>query len=129
MFDSFRKLFRRNHDEFIPLPPGFDPRVFNSIMARAITPDQQTKVLRTAYHLTQLWNSEKTAHIPRIIVMVEAAYPHLERMADLEIFGNEWLAELSIVIRYTTGSADGLIGQSEQFKQLLHEAYENVKGD
>lgn len=128
MFAALRKLFKRN-DDFIPLPPGYDPEVFNSVLARAISPEQQTRVLRTAYHLTQLWNGEKTAHIPRIIVMVEASYPHLERMSDLEIFSDEWLAELAIVIKYTTGSADGLVGQSEQFKQLLREAYENVKSD
>lgn len=61
--------------------------------------------------------------------MVDAAYPHLEKMADLEIFGNEWLAELATVIKYTCGSADGLVGQSEQFKQLLRDAYENVNSD
>ena len=128
MFDTLRKLFKRN-DNFMPLPVGYDPKVFNSIMSLAITQEQQTRVMRTAYHLTQLWNSDKMAHIPRVIVLVEANYPHLERMADLEIFGDEWLAELAIVMQYTSGSADSLAGQSEQFRQLLGEAYENLKGD
>lgn len=130
MFDNIKKLLKRN-DEFIPLPVGFgfDPEIFSQVMERAITPEQQTRVLRTAYHLNQLWNGGDTENIPRIIVMVEAAYPHLERMADLEIFGTDWLAELAIVMRLTAGSADGLVGQSEQFKELLQEAFENVKSD
>ncbi len=128
MFDNIRKLLKHNN-EFIPLPVGIDSKVFNQVMVRAITPDQQTKVLRTVYHLTQLWKVGETAHIPQIIVKVDAAYPHLERMADLEIFDTDWLAELAIVMQLTAGSADGLVGQSEQFKQLLQEAFENVKSD
>jgi hypothetical protein len=128
MFNNIKKLFKRN-DDFIPLPLGYDPQVFNLVMTRAISPEQQTRVLRTAYHLTQLWSGGETAHIPRIIVTVEVNYPHLERMADLEMFGDEWLAELAIVIKLTSGSVDGLAGQSEQFRQLLREAYENVKPD
>jgi len=128
MFDNIRKLLKHN-DEFIPLPVGYDSKVFNQVMEHAITPEQQTKVLRTTYHLTQLWRGGETAHIPQIIVMVDATYPHLELMADHEIFGTDWLAELAIVMQLTAGSADGLVGQSEQFKQLMREAYENVKSD
>jgi len=128
MFDNIRRLFKKG-DEFIPLPVGIDTKVFNQVMVRAISPDQQTKVLRTAYHLTQLWNGGETAHIPQIIVMVNAAYPHLERMADCEIFDTDWLAELAIVMQLTAGSANGLVGQSEEFKQLLREALENVQPD
>lgn len=128
MFDNLRKFFKRKED-FIPLSLDCDPEVFNVVMTRAITPEQQTGVLRTAYHLTRLWSGGETAHIPRFIVTVNATYPHLERMADLEIFGDEWLAELAVVIKLTSGSANGLVGQSEQLKQLLREAYENVKAD
>ena len=128
MFINIKKLFRRNN-EFIPLPAGYDPQVFNLVMTRAISPEQQTRVLRSAYHLTQLWNSNETARIPQIIVTVEVNYPHLERMADLEMFGDEWLAELATIMKLTSGSADGLVSQSEHFRQLLREAYENVKPD
>jgi hypothetical protein len=128
MFNNIKKLFRRNN-EFIPLPLGYDPQVFNLVMTRAISPEQQTRVLRTAYHLTQLWNGGETARIPRIIVTVEVNYPHLERMADLEMFGDEWLAELATIMKLTSGSADGFVSQSEHFRQLLREAYENVKPD
>ena len=128
MFNNIKKLFRRNN-EFIPLPLGYDPQVFNLVMTRAISTEQQTKVLRTAYHLTRLWGGGETAHIPQIIVTLESNYPHLERMADLEMFGDAWLAELATIMKLTSGSADGLAGQSEQFRQLLHEAYENVKSD
>lgn len=98
-------------------------------MVRAITPEQQTKVLRTTYHLTQLWPGGSSARIPQVIVMIEATYPHLEHMADLEIFSTDWLAELATVMQLTTGSTDGLAGQSEQFRQLLREALDNVKPD
>ena len=128
MFDNLRKLFKRN-DEFIPLPAGYDEKIFRLVMERAITPEQQTNVLRTTYHLSRLWNGGETANLLQLIVMVEPVYPHLARMADLEMFGTEWLAELAKIIELTTGSADNLVGQSEQFKQLLREAYENVKSD
>jgi hypothetical protein len=128
MFENLRKLLRRDND-FIPLPPEYDPKVFNVIMSRAISSEQQTKVMRTAYHLTRLWGGGETAHIPQIIVMVDANYPHLARMADLEIFGDQWLAELAIVMKLTSGSADGLAGQPEHFRQLLRHAYENMKSD
>ena len=98
-------------------------------MEQAITPEQQTKVLRTAFHLTQLWKGGNTAHIPQVIVKVEATYPHLERMADLEIFGSDWLAELATVIQLTSDSADGLVSQLEQFEQILREALDNAKSD
>ena len=126
MFENFRKLLR--HDEkIIPLPPGFDSKVFNQVISRAISPEQQTKVLRTTYHLTQLWQGSKTSEITEIIVMVDAAYPHLERMSDLVIFDTDWLAELAIVVKLTMGSADNLVGQSEHFKQILKEAFENIQ--
>jgi len=128
MFDILRKLLKRN-DDFIPLPAGYDEKIFRLVMERAITPEQQTNVLRTTYHLSRLWNGGETARLLQLIVMVEPAYPHLARMADLEMFDTEWLAELAIVIELTTGSADNLVGQSEQFKQLLREAYENVRTD
>lgn len=128
MFDNFRKLFKHS-DDFIPLPVGFDSKIFREVMVRAITPEQQTKVLRTTYHLTQLWPGGSSARIPQIIVMIEATYPHLEHMADLEIFSTDWLAELATVMQLTTGSTDGLAGQSKQFRQLLREALDNVKPD
>jgi hypothetical protein len=128
MFDNIRKLLKRN-DEFIPLPVGLDSKIFNQVMVQAITPEQQTKVLRTAFHLTQLWKGGNTAHIPQVIVKVEATYPHLERMADLEIFGSDWLAELATVIQLTSDSADGLVSQLEQFEQILREALDNAKSD
>ena len=98
-------------------------------MVQAITPEQQTKVLRTTFHLTQLWKGGNSAHIPQVIVMVEATYPHLEHMADLEIFSSDWLAELATVLQLTADSADDLVSQSEQFKELLREALDNVKSD
>jgi len=98
-------------------------------MERARSPEQQTKVLRTAYHLTQLWPGGDSARIPGVMVMVKATYPHLAHMADLEIFSTSWLAELAIVMQLTAGSADSLAGQSEQFKQLLREALDNVNSD
>jgi hypothetical protein len=128
MFDNIRKLFKRS-DDFIPLPAGYDEKIFSLVMERAITPEQQTNVLRTAYHLSQLWSGGETANLLQIIVMVEPAYPHLARMADLEMFGTEWLAELAKVVELTTGSADNLVGQSEQFKQLLKEALDNVQSE
>ena len=128
MFDNLRKLLKRK-DDFIPLPVGYDEKIFRLVMERAITQEQQTNVLRTTYHLSRLWNGGETAKVLELIVIVEPAYPHLARMADLEMFGTEWLAELAKVIELTTGSADNLVGQSEQFKQLLREAYDNVKAD
>jgi len=128
MFDSIRKLFKRS-DDFIPLPKGFDSKIFRQVMVQAITPEQQTKVLRTTFHLTQLWKGGNSAHIPQVIVMVEATYPHLEHMADLEIFSSDWLAELATVLQLTADSADDLVSQSEQFKELLREALDNVKSD
>ena len=128
MFHNIRKLFKRSED-FIPLPAGFDSKIFREVMERAITPEQQTKVLRTTYHLTRLWSGGNAAHIPQVVVMVEATYPHLEHMADLEIFSSEWLAELATVMQLTAASADVLVSQSEQFRQLLHEALANVRSD
>lgn len=128
MFDNIRKLFRRG-DDFIPLPPGFDPEIFREVMERAKTPQQQTRVLRTVYHLTRLWPAGKAVHIPRAMVMVNAAYPRLARMSNLEIFGTEWLAELAVVMQLTAGSTDGLASQPESFRQLLREALENLKPD
>jgi hypothetical protein len=128
MFDSIRKLFKRS-DDFIPLPEGFDSEIFRQVMVRAISPEQQTKVLRTTYHLTQLWKYGNAAHIPQVIVKVKTNYPHLKRMADLEIFSSDWLAELATVMQLTADSADVQESQSEQFKQLLREALDNVKSD
>lgn len=126
MFDHIRKLFHRG-DEFIPLPPGFDPEIFREVMGRAKTPQQQTRVLRTVYHLTRLWPAGEAAHIPRAMIMLDAAYPRLARMSNLEMFGSEWLAELAAVMQLTAGSADGLASQPESFRQLLRAALENLK--
>ena len=128
MFENIKKLIRQSGD-YIPLPEGYDPEIFKLVMERAILQEQQTCVLRTSYHLSQLWRGEENRRILHVILMVEPAYPHLARMADLEIFGDEWLAELATVVNLTMGSVDNLVGQSEQFKQLLREAFDNMKPD
>lgn len=128
MFDNLKKLFKRN-DGFIPLPEGYDSEIFNQVLARSISPEQQTAVLRTSYHLTQLWRGGDTAEIPRAITMVDAAYPHLERMADLELFSPEWMAELKTAIQITADSAEVLLYYPKQFRQLLHDALDNLEPD
>lgn len=128
MFDKVRKLFKRNN-EVIPLPEGYDSEIFTQVMERAITPEQQTGVLRTAYHLTRLWNGGDTAQIPRVITMVEANYPHLERMAAHEIFSQEWLDELKTVLLTTADSAEVLVYLPKDFRQLLLDTLNNLEPD
>ena len=108
---------------------GYDAEIFRLVMERAITQEQQTNVLRTSYHLSQLWQGEENRRILHVILMVEPAYPHLATMANLEIFGDNWLAELATVVKLTMGSVDNLVGPSEQFKTLLQEAFDNMHPD
>lgn len=68
-------------------------------------------------------------HIPRIMVMIEATYPHLERMADLEPHSVDWLAELSEALRVTTDSADDLAREKEEVAQVLQDALDKAKSD
>lgn len=126
MFENFKKLLGRR-GQSIPLPAGYDQKIFDLVMERSISQEQQANVLRTTYHLSQLWNGRETAGILEVIAVNEPTYPHLARMADLEMFGEEWLAELAKVVEMTTGAADNLVGQSDHFKQLLRDAYENIK--
>ena len=128
MIDRVRKFFRRS-DELIPLPEGFDSKIFSQVTVHAETPEQQTKVLRTTFHLAQLWKDSDSAHIPQVMVMVEATYPHLERMADLEISSSDWLAELATVMQLTADSADDLVRQSKEIDQLLRETLDKAKSD
>jgi len=126
MFENIKKLLKRD-DGIIPLPAGYDSEIFNQVLMRSISSEQQTAVLRTSYHLSQLWCAGDTEEIPRAITMVDAAYPHLERMADLVLFSEEWLDELNTVIQITSNSAEVSLYYPEQFKQLLHDALENLQ--
>jgi hypothetical protein len=111
--DRIRKLFNRNDAD------RFGVQVFSQIVACAKTPEQQDKVLCTVSHLARLWKEGDAVRIPQVMAMVEETYPHLERMADLEIHSAEWLAELAAATQITADSADGTVQQTEKFDQLL----------
>jgi len=128
IIDRIRKLFGRN-DELIPLPEGFDSKIFSQVMSRAKTPEQQAKVAHTAFYLAHLWKDGDSAHIPQVMVMVEAVYPHLERMADLDPSSTDWLTELSTVIKLTADSADDLVRETEEVNQVLRAALDKDKSD
>lgn len=128
IIDRIRRLFGRG-DELIPLPEGFDSQIFSQVMVRAETREQQAKVMRTALQLAQLWKDGDQAHLPRAMVMVEATYPHLERMADLEVYGSDWLSELAAAMQATADSADDLVWQSKETAQLLRDALDKSPPD
>ncbi len=128
IIDRIRKFFGRS-DELIPLPEGFDSKIFSQVMVRAKTPEQQTKVAHTAFYLARLWKDGNSAHIPQVMAMVEATYPHLERMADLEPLSSDWLAELATAMQLTAESADDLVRETEEIDQLLRAALDNSKSD
>lgn len=128
MFDNIKKLFKRDN-EVIPLPEGYDSEIFTQVMERAITPEQQSSVLRTTYHLSRLWNGVDTGQIPAAITMVDANYPHLERMAALEIFSQEWLSELKTVLQITANAADVLVYLPKNFRTMLLDALDNLEPD
>jgi hypothetical protein len=111
--DRIRRLFRHNQAD------RFGVQTFSQIVACSKTPEQQDKVLRTVFHLTRLWKDGDAVHIPQVMAMVEGTYPHLERMADLEIHSAQWLAELAAATQITADSASGTVQQSEKIDQLL----------
>ena len=128
IIDRIRRLFGRS-DDLIPLPEGFDSQIFGEVIVRAETPEQKTKVMHTAFQLAQLWKDSNQAHLPRVMVMIDATYRHLERMADLEAYGPAWLAELAAAIQVTADSADDLVRQSADIDRLLRNALEKAKPD
>ena len=97
-------------------------------MTRISIPEQQTRIIRTAYQLTQLWQYGDLSHIPHVMIMFEATYPHLERMADLEIYSSGWLTELIAAMQLTakfTGNQSQLAAEIERLMcdaELLDEA-------
>jgi len=111
--ERIRKLFNRNDAD------RFGMQVFSQIVASAKTPEQQDKVLCTVSHLARLWKEGDSVRIPQVMAMVEETYPHLERMADLEIHSAGWLVELAAATQITADSADGTVQQTEKFDQLL----------
>lgn len=122
IIESIRLLFSHRKDDLIPLPAGYDSQIYSEVMMRIAAPEQQSKVMRAAFQLAQLWQYGDLAHIPRVMVMVEATYPHLERMADLEVYTTDWLSELTAAMQLTaefTGNHDQL---SEEIDRLLHDA-------
>jgi len=128
IIDRIRKFFGHS-DELIPLPEGFDSQIFSQVMVRAKTPEQRTKVAQTAFYLARLWKDGESAHIPQVMVMVEATYPHLEQMANLEPLSSDWLTELATVMQLTADSADDLVRETEEINQLLQAALDKPKSD
>ena len=111
--DRIRKLFNRNDAD------RFGMKVFSQVVACAKTPEQQDKVLCTISHLARLWKEGDAVRIPQIMAMVEDTYPHLERMADLEIHSAEWLVELAAATQITADSADDTVQPTGELDQLL----------
>ena len=128
IIDRIRRLFGRSND-LIALPEGFDSQIFSQVIVRAETPEQKTKVMHTAFQLAQLWKDGNQAHVPRVMVMIDATYPHLERMADLEAYGSDWLSELAAAMQVTADSADDLVRQSEEIDRLLRDSLDKEKPD
>ena len=119
---SIRLLFGRRRDDLIPLPAGYDAQIYNAVMLRIAVPERQTRVMRAAFQLAQLWQYGDLSHIPRVMIMIEATYPYLERMADLDVYSPDWLAELIAAMQLTakyTGNQDQL---SEEIDRLLRDA-------
>ena len=90
-------------------------------MQRVSIPERQTRIIRTTFQLAELWQYGDLSHIPRVMIMFEATYPHLERMADLEIYSSTWLFELIAALQITA-KVTGNQGQlAEEIDRLMRD--------
>lgn len=122
IIESIRLLFGRHKDNLIPLPPGYDAQIYTDVMTRVSGPEQQTRLIRATFQLAQLWQYGELSHIPRIMVMFEATYPHLERMADLEIYSSDWLIELIAALQLTAKFTGNQSQLAEEIDRLMRDA-------
>lgn len=122
LIESIRLLFGRQRDDLIPLPPGYDTQIYNEVMSRISIPEQQTRIIRAAFQLEQLWQYGDLSHIPRVIIMFEETYPHLERMSDLEIYSSKWLTELIAALQLTAKITGNQVQLAEEIERLMHDA-------
>lgn len=53
--------------------------------------------------------------------MFEATYPHLERMADLEIYSSGWLAELIAALQLTAKFTGNQVQLAEEIERLMRD--------
>ena len=120
--ESIRLLFSRRREELIPLPPGFDEQIYSEVMTRVSLPEQQTRIIRSAFLLANLWQYGELSRIPHVMIMFEATYPHLERMSDLEIYSSGWLAELIAALQLTARFTGKQSQLAEEIERLMRDA-------
>lgn len=129
IIESIRLLFGRRSDDLIPLPEGYDSQIYSEIMSRISIPEQQTRLIRATFQLAQLWQSGDLSRIPRVIIMFESTYPHLERMADLEIYSSGWLAELIVALQLTAKFTGNQPQLAEEIERLMHNVEQLEKAE
>lgn len=122
IIESIRILFGRRREELIPLPTGFDEQIYSEVMTRVSLPVQQTRIIHSAFQLVKLWQYGELSHIPRVMVMFEETYPHLERMAGLEIYSSGWLTELIAALQLTAGFTGNQSQLAEEIERLMRDA-------
>ena len=122
IIESIRLLFGQRREELIPLPPGYDAEIYTEVMSRVTLPERQTRLIRASFQLAQLWQHGELSHIPRVMIMFEATYPHLERMADLEIYSSDWLTELIAALQLTAKLTGNQSQLTDEIGRLMQDA-------
>ena len=96
-----RRWLRRPSSKEHLKPPKDTYRVLRTdttntanILARARDAEQVEKVTIAAQQIEQIWTGENR-NLLKAMLMIDATYPHLEKMADLAPMSAEWMSEWS----------------------------------
>jgi len=120
----FRKLWSKEHQS-----PTEDMRVVlktdttntANILARARDSTQVEKVTAAVQQIEQIWANEEQRNLVKTMLMIDATYPHFERMADLRPLSAPWIAEWTKAMEVANEGADKLLNEQKALSRILDE--------
>ncbi len=92
-----------------------------NILSRARDSVQAEKVTTAVQQIEQISTKEEERNIIRIMLMIDATYPHFENMADLDTLSADWLVEFTKAMKIATEGADQLLKRQEEVSRMLDE--------
>ena len=104
-----------------------DTRNTANILARARDSVQVKKVTTAVHQIEQIWTKEEERNLIKIMLMIDATYPHFEKMADLDVLSEDWLSELIKAMEIATEGADQLLKEQEEVSRKVSRMLDEIE--
>lgn len=128
---TIRSVFSRKHDnqKMYAAVLSLESGIRGEVIVRSKN-DQQRELVETAVNcLQQMWTDDHHRNILNVMVVVDEAYPHLEKMGALQPMSAECLSEYNNSLSALVENIDRVESDQETLTKALEEISETLSNE